>query len=493
MLLHDFVDSAAEEAGTARSVRSNHIAWTYRELAELSEAFAGWLRTRGVGRADRVVVQLPPTPELAAMMFGCSRRGAMFVPVDPAMKPFHLGAVLQDTEPSLAITSDDLVQPMRQVTSHNVHGLSSVWGEVAMLRGQAEAGAHVHPQDVAMLIYTSGSSAMPKAVVCPHEQVTFAVTAIDAVLRYRAEDIVLSRLPMFWDYGLYQVLLCCLRRSELVLAHEHADLLLPDLIRDTEATVVPVVPSLASMIVTLAQRDPDPVTRVRLITNTGATLPMATIEALRHTFPAARIVRQFGQTECKRIAIMPPEQDRERPDSVGRPLPGTTVRAVDANGCSLPPGRTGEIVVTGPHVMAGYWRSPELTARTYRIGRDGSPQLHTGDYGYLDEDGYLYFTGRRDNIFKRNGVRMSTVEIEAAAMDIPGVRAAAAFPPATKRDLTVCVETDLAPHTVLREMSRRLEPAKVPASCVVLPAFPLTPHGKHETRTLALMIEGVDR
>jgi acyl-CoA synthetase (AMP-forming)/AMP-acid ligase II len=222
-------------------------------------------------------------------------------------------------------------------------------------------------------------------------------------------------------------------------------------------------------------------------------LPDSTIGALRRVFPGARVVRQFGLTECKRITIMPPELDDARPGSVGRALRGTEVRILDPADRPVPAGLTGEIVVTGPHVMAGYWRAPELTAHTFRVDRHGVRHLHTGDYGYLDEDGYLYFEGRKDNVFKRRGVRMSTVEIEAAALDIPGVRAAAAMPPTGQRDLALCVAGELTSTAVLRELRGRLEPAKVPATCLVLPEFPLTTQGKHAMGELALLLDGAER
>jgi acyl-CoA synthetase (AMP-forming)/AMP-acid ligase II len=143
--------------------------------------------------------------------------------------------------------------------------------------------------------------------------------------------------------------------------------------------------------------------------------------------------------------------------------------------------------------MPGYWRAPDQTAGTFR--RDdhtGATRLHTGDYGHLDEDGYLYFAGRRDEMFKRKGIRMSTVEIEAAALDVPGVHAAVAMPPTGTRDLTLCVVSDLTPRGVLRELSLRLEPAKVPATCRVLDELPLSLHGKTERKQLAMMLDGVE-
>jgi len=256
--------------------------------------------------------------------------------------------------------------------------------------------------------------------------------------------------------------------------------------------VVPLVPSLASILIALSRRDPAP-TDVRLFTNTGAALPQSASDALRSRFPGARIARMFGITECKRVSIMPPESEMERPASVGLPLPGTEVLILDPAGTPLPPGRTGEIVVRGPNVMAGYWRAAEATARTFRPDAStGAAALHTGDYGFLDEDGYLYFEGRRDDMFKHKGVRMSTIEIEAAAVDISGVRGAVALPPEDGGELTICVATDLAPKVVLRELAARLEAAKVPTACYVMEQLPLTPNGKYK-RTLTELIKDVPR
>ena len=518
-LVHELLDAAAAQAPHSCAVRDPVAALSYRHLQRLSHAFARWLRERGLRRGDRLVVQLPSRCEQVAMFYGASRAGVIFVPLNPAMKEFHLSSVLANAEPALVIASGAATEQLLRITDVPVHDLSAVWPAVQRhaverhavpavsdhvqraergfsaprttfgpldAEGEAAGGA---PEDVAVLIYTSGSTAAPKAVIGPHGAVTFACRAINEVLRYRPDDVVFCRFPLSWDYGLYKVLLACLGRSELVLAGEESDLLLLRRMRETGATVVPIVPSLATMIATLAARDTEPPPPVRMFTNTGAALPPATIEALRAAFPGAKVVRQFGQTECKRVSIMPPELDGERPQSVGLPLPGTTVSILDGGGRALPSGAVGEIVVAGPHVMPGYWRAPELSARTFR--RDagtGELRLHTGDYGSLDADGYLYFEGRRDDMFKRKGIRMSTLEIEAAAMDVPGVRTAAVLPPAAGRDLTIFVAGDLTPHVVLKELAQRLEPAKVPSTCHVMSELPLTQHGKNARQTLEALL-----
>ena len=259
-------------------------------------------------------------------------------------------------------------------------------------------------------------------------------------------------------------------------------------LRDSGATIVPVVPSLGGMLVSLSRGKPvsGP---VRMFTNTGAALPQSTIDSLRQSFPDAQVVRMFGTTECKRTTVMPPAQEHERPGSCGKPLAGTTVLILDENGTTLPAGEVGEIVVQGPNVMAGYWRRAELTERTFRSTPDGT-RLHTGDYGYLDDDGFLYFEGRRDDMFKRRGIRMTVTEIEAAALDVPGVRSAAVLPPGDDHDLVIWVAGEVKSAQVLRGLSERLEPQKVPAACTVLEELPLTVNGKNAKKVLAEMLAG---
>lgn len=493
-LVHELLEEAVRTVPDRPAVRDAGGTWTYRELARTSRAFGAWLDARGLGPGDRLVVQAPSRRDLVAMFYGAVSRGVVLVPLNPGMKPFHLESVLANAEPALVIVSGPTAPRLRELTPAPVHDLAGLWPAVTGLAAREAAAAPraVRPEDIAVLIYTSGSTAAPKAVVCPHAQVTFASRALVDALGYRADDVVFCRFPLSWDYGLYKVLMACLGRCELVLADEEADLTLLARMRDTGATVVPVVPSLAQMIVSLGRRDPHRLPPVRMFTNTGAALPPATIDALRELFPGVRVVRQFGQTECKRISVMPPEEDGTRPGSVGLPLPGTRVLVLDADGDEVPTGGTGEIVVTGPHVMPGYWRNAEQTAHAFRRDpRTGAPRLHTGDYGSLDEDGYLYFEGRRDDMFKRKGIRMSTVEIEAAAMDVPGVRAAAVVPPADGADLALVVEgDDLEPHAVLRALAGRLEPAKVPAVCKVVASMPLTGHGKNARRELTALLRG---
>ncbi|MFC8569896.1 class I adenylate-forming enzyme family protein [Streptomyces sp. NPDC057245] len=481
--------AAAAHPG-APAVRDRYGAWTYAELDAAADSFARTLADHGVRPGDRVLARVGSVREFTAVLYGSWRRGAVLVPINPGMKAFHLRAVLDDSTPSLIVAEDaertgaDGLEWPSGIPVLTVGGLD--------LSGPADPVARTErevPADrLALLIYTSGSTGLPKAVACPHGPVAFAARAVQQRLNYRADDVVLTAVPLSFDYGLYQIMLTALAGAELLLSGpaDHARLL--GFARDHGATVVPLVPSLGELLVRLASRDPRP-TRVRLFTNTGAALNAPLIASLRETFPGAAVAPMYGTTECKRITVLEPDGDLARPGSVGPALPGTEVLVLDDDGRPLPPGHTGELCVRGPHVMAGYWRAPEQTALRFRRARDGGGPvtLHTGDYGRLDEDGHVYFQGRKDDLFKRRGSRMSSVEIEAAVLDIDGVREAALLVPEEDRDMVLFVVGERAGLTaehVLSRLADRLEAAKVPDECRVLDALPLTPNGKTDRKEL---------
>ncbi|MFE9632762.1 class I adenylate-forming enzyme family protein [Streptomyces sp. NPDC006463] len=501
-LVIDLLDAAAAAHPAATAVRDASGAWSYAELADASRTVAARLRgSQGVAPGDRVVLRLGNRREFVALYYGVLRAGAVAVPLNPELKAFVLHGVLADAAPAVVVLDPSEAEPVREAVA--ACGARPVTPAELLDRPAPHVGTDVDAyvdtntvpgpgpgrpdaDAIAQLIYTSGSTSAPKGVVCTHRQVVFAARAIARRLDYRPQDVVLAALPLSFDYGLYQLLLAAIGGSEVVLADAAAPVRVLTVLRECRVTVVPVVPSLAEMLCRLAARAAPP-EHVRLFTNTGAALAGSTVAALRSGFPGAAVVAMYGITECKRVTIAEPDADRERPGSVGLPLDGTTVEVLDEQGRAVPPGELGEIVVGGPHVMTGYWNAPELTARRYRPDpHTGRIRLHTGDHGRLDADGHLYISGRLDDQFKRRGVRMSTPEIEAAALDVPGVRAAAALPPRDGLDLRLVVtgEDGLTARRVIEGLEQRLEAAKVPAGCRVLARMPLTPNGKTDRKAL---------
>ncbi|MDF3290287.1 class I adenylate-forming enzyme family protein [Streptomyces silvisoli] len=489
--LHTILDEAADRHPSAVAVTEGGRSSTYSQLRAWSLALAAWLSVAGVQEGDRVVMRLPNSRLSVALFFGALRAGAIVVPISPDLRLFQLTAVLRDCAPRLVIVEDRETAALRAVCRVDIRGLCELPGDapVRAVDGEglgARMLAHAPWSGApALLMYTSGSTGVPKAVVCPHAQVAFAASAIAAALGYRADDTVFCCIPFSFDYGLYQVLLCALTGAELVLAGGGGlGLRLLSELRACRATVVPLVPSLATLLTRLAEREPG-AHRVRLFTNTGETLPDDRLRELRRRFPGAAIVLMYGLTECKRVTIAGPDGDLTLPGTVGRPLPGTIVQVVDDRGRPLPPGHPGEITVRGPHVMAGYWNDGQLTASRFRTSAPGAEVvLYTGDHGHVDPVGNVYLLGRNDGIFKQQGMRTSTCEIETAALDVPGVTAAAAVPPSPGHGSVLWVTGSASSQRVLEGLVRRIGPGKVPDTCFVRDELPLNPHGKTDRACL---------
>jgi amino acid adenylation domain-containing protein len=484
-VLHDLLDRAAKRAPDAPAVTQGSSAVTYGWTREASRRIAGHLAAGGVGRGDRIVVALPPDAHVPALLYACSRAGAVFAVIRDDAPAVIAAHVLDDCQPRLVVS--DAPATRRLARDRGI----ACWDR-ARLREATERGSRTETSapltvDPACFIYTSGSTGMPKAVVSTHAQVTFAASAIQSRLRYRAEDVVFCALPLSFDYGLYQVLLCTLSGATLHLGSSiDAGHRLVARLSETGATVLPAVPTLAANLARLLSRPDTARPALRLVTNTGAAMPASTLAAIRAALPGVRVQLMFGLTECKRATIMPEDEDLRRPGACGRALPGTEVFVVDERGHRLPPDRTGEIVVRGPHVMAGYWRRPELTTRRFHRAEGLFPELRTGDYGRLDGDGYLYWEGRRDDIYKERGFRVSIAEVEAAAHRVRGVDAAAVLPPSDGRDgATLVAVARLRPPEVLSGLRDQLEEPKIPARCLVVDRLPVNGNGKIDRAGLA--------
>jgi amino acid adenylation domain-containing protein len=488
-VLHDLLDAAADAAADRPAVRHRGDALTYRELQEVSRRLTGWLAELGVQRGNRVVVALPVDTLLPPLLFACSRLGAPFVVLRSELPAVALAHVLDDCEPALLLTDREHGRALAAARGIALRGLDEV--RVAAVSASPPAPPPPLGVDPVCLIYTSGSTGLPRAVVSLHSNVVFAARAIQSQLEYERADVVYCALPLAFDYGLYQIFLSTLAGAELYLAT--ADGTGPALLAELAkagATVLPAVPPLAANLAKLLSRRATVRPPLRLLTNTGAAMPPSVLAELRAQLPELRVQLMFGLTECKRAAIMPKDEDSRRPGACGRALPGTEILVVDDEGRRLPPGELGEVVVRGPHVMAGYWRQPERTAERFPRAEGLFPELRTGDYGSVDGDGYLYFAGRRDDLYKERGFRVSAAEVEAAAHRVPGVEAVAVLPPGARDDgATLLVAGKLSPDRVLRLLHEQLEDVKVPARCVVVPRVPVTPNGKVDRRELAVLAQ----
>lgn len=488
---------------------------TYAELSGHARRFAHVL-VHGIGMqpGERCLLYLENRAEAASGVFGTLMAGGVFSVINPATRAGKLAYMLNDCQAGVLVTQASLLEQAREAVAQapGVRRVVVVDAPPEALRERelhwetALAAAEPLPEtprgidiDLAMLVYTSGSTGRPKGVMMTHRNMVHVATSVTTYLETRQDDIVLSVLPLAFDYGLYQLLMCVMKGATLVLEKSFAfpQKVLPLLARE-RVTVFPLVPTMAALIMQLRNFDPAWAAGVRTLTNTAAVLPPAHIRRLRELFPNARLYSMYGVTESKRCTYLPPEELDRRPDSVGIAIPDTEVWVADDEGRPLPPGQVGELVVRGGHVMQGYWNDSEATARALRPGRyPWEKVLFTGDLFRMDEDGFLYFVARRDDIIKTRGEKVSPKEVENVLYALPGVREAAVVGVpddvlGRRLKAIVALEADctLSAREIIAHCAAHLEDFMVPRQVEFRAALPKTATGKIRRAALQAEAEG---
>jgi len=445
------------------------------------------------------------------------RAGGVFVPINPLIKGDKLAFILRDCSARVLITSARLMKGMEKQLAGSpdlchivlvdrdasAEATTQLQGADQRLRSLSEvvapAGdtALASPNidlDLASLIYTSGSTGVPKGVMLTHLNMVTAVSSLTTYLRSERSDVVLSPLPLSFDYGLYQVLMATAMGSCVVL---EKSFLYPyryvQLIATERVTGLPLVPTISAILLNLKDLDSHDFSSVTFITNTAQALPVHHIRRLRATMPNARIYSMYGLTECKRVAYLPPELIDKKPTSVGIAIPNTEVWIEDDDGRLVTgPSQTGELIVRGAHVMTGYWNRPDETAQRLRPGRTPyERELKTGDLFRYDEEGHLYFISRRDDLIKTGGERVAPREIENVLYELDAVKEAAvvAVPDeilgnAIKAVVSLHSGKSLSEVELIRHCQERLERFMVPKHVAFMPDLPKTASGKISKREL---------
>jgi len=356
--------------------------------------------------------------------------------------------------------------------------------------------------DLASIIYTSGSTGDPKGVMLTHLNMISAATSIITYLENVPEDVVINVLPLSFDYGLYQVLMTFKFGGTLVL--EKSFVFPYEIVKrmaEEKVTGFPGVPTVFAILLQMKDLKKYDLRSLRYITNTAAALPVTHIRQIRETFPQARLYSMYGLTECKRVSYLPPEELDRRPDSVGRGMPNEEVWLVDDRGNRLGPGATGELTVRGSNIMKGYWGDPEATDRVLRPGPlPGEKVLRTGDLFRMDEEGFLYFVGRRDDMIKTRGERVSPKEVENALYAAAGVAEAAVLPvpddllgSAIKAYIVPKEGASLTDRQLLLHCKKMLEEFAIPKYFEFRDTLPKNASGKIDKLSLKAELQRLDR
>jgi len=505
-LLHDYLMQSAHELPEKVALVCMKQRITYAELDARSNALAHSLVSAGVMRGDRVVIFADNTVETVISFWAVLKANAVVSIVNPLTKSDKLGYLLDDCRPVVLITDahiHSVFSGPAQACSHLkcviVSGAMddaklaelphALRWEEAIAGGDREAPPDriCIDIDLAAIIYTSGSTGDPKGVMLTHRNMLTACTSIASYLELQEDEVILGVLPLAFDYGLYQMIMAFRSGARLVLERSFtfpAQIL--NLMVAEGVTGFPGVPTIFSILAELKSLKDYDLSKIRYVTNTAAALPVKHILMLRDIFPGARIYSMYGLTECKRCTYLPPKDIDRKPSSVGIAIPNTEMWIVDEDGNKAGPGTVGQLVIRGATVMKGYWEKPEATAKKLKPGPlPGEQVLFTGDHCKMDEEGYLYFVGRMDDIIKSRGEKVSPKEVENVLMNIPGVKEAAVIGvpdeilgQAVKAFVVLEEGITMIEKQLQNECQSRLENFMVPKHIVMVSSLPKTDTGK---------------
>ena len=499
MLVEEFLEQSARRLPDKTALVCDGRRVTYAALDARANGLAGALLEAGVGRGDRVAIFLENSVEAVVALFAALKAGAVIVLVNPTTKADKVAYMVDDCRAAAVVSDDRRLAAVGGRLAGLPHPPAIV--PAALASGPAVATAppkRAIDADLAALIYTSGSTGRPKGVMATHLNIVSAATSITTYLENTEDDVILSALPLAFDYGLYQVLMGFKVGATVVLERSftYPYAVMERTVREG-VTGLPIVPTIAALLLQLDLGRFD-LSRLRYVTNTAAALPAGHIRRLRALVPHVAIYSMYGLTECKRVSYLPPDQLDRRITSVGRAIPNSEVYVVDEADRRLGAGAVGELVVRGSHVTRGYWELPEETAARFRPGPvPGERVLYTGDLFWMDDEGYLYFVGRRDDIIKTRGEKVSPREVEEALHAHPAVAEAAVMGvsdpvlgEAIRAVITRRPGARLTAQDVVRHCRQRLEDFMVPKHVEFVDALPRTSTGKIAKRELSAPVGG---
>jgi amino acid adenylation domain-containing protein len=512
-LLQDYLALSASRRAEKIALVCGERRVTYGELERGANAIAAALIAQGIDRGDRVVVFAGNTVETVMAFWAVLKAGAIVSIINPLSKPAKLTYCLNDLRAAAMITdaalADTFVPAVAAAPSLQTVIVSGSLGALAADRLPgfvpfAEAqGTHSDPHqppcrsidiDLAAIIYTSGSTGEPKGVMLTHRNMLTAATSIAAYLGNMENDVILCALPLAFDYGLYQMIMAVAAGARLILEPSFA--VVPQVVArmsKERVTALPLLPTLCALLAEMKTLPEFNLRSVRYVTVSGAVLTSKHLEFLRRSFPRARIFSMFGLTECKRCTYLPPEDLERKPTSVGIAIPNTELWLVDENGRKVGPNQIGQLVIRGATVMQGYWNDPVLSNERLKPGPfPGERVLYTGDLCTLDEDGYLYFVARMDEVIKSRGEKVAPREIEIALSAIPGVKEVAVIGvpdvvlgQAVKAFIVPEDEASLSIDEIMVVCRRSFAPSSVPKYVEFVAALPKGATGKVDKTTLS--------
>ncbi|WP_395103701.1 long-chain fatty acid--CoA ligase [Actinomadura sp. SCN-SB] len=492
MNLADRLRVAAGRLGGKTALTLDRAALTYRALEVMSARVGALLRRRGIGPGDRIAVMLPNVPEFAVVYYGLLRIGAVVVPLDPLLKRREIAAYLGDCGARLVIAWHAYAETVEAGTAGTRADFLFVVPEEfqRLLRGVAPEHdiAPMSGDETAVILYSAGTSGRAKGIELTHANLGGNAATVAHMHALGVDDVVLGALPLYHAFGQtcsLNATICAGGRLTLLPRFEASRAL--EVIRRDGVTVFQGVPSM--YIALLDQPGVSDLSLLRLCVSGGAAMPVDVLRAYEERF-GVQIIEGYGLSETSPVSATNRVGAGRRPGSIGQPIRDVRMKVVGENGCELPAGEIGEIVVRGPNVMKGYWNDPEATAGAVRDG-----WFHTGDLGRMDEDGFFFLVDRRRDVIIRGGYTVYPREVEEVLYEHPAVRQAAVVGvahPELGEEVAACVavRAPVGPDELRAFVRERVAAYKYPRQVWFVDELPTGPTGKILKRRLGLPPSG---
>lgn len=467
---------------------------TYRQLLQESDQLASALAKRGIQKGDRVAVVLPNWHETVTIYFAVAKIGAILVPFNPKYRLHEVQHIIQDSKPSLIFISEEFEQHLGiGIIVPWIHDIISVrfqkegttpYSEL-MQTGESSSPPTIEldpTYDDLCILYTSGTTGLPKGVVLTHRNLTQGSAIVASLLKCTPDDVFIINLPLFHVFGMGSCLMAAVHgQAKILLQDKYSPKETLKLIQEEKVTIRNAVPAMFNLELNQPDFDSYDLSSLRGGLIGGAPVPVETLRGIRSRMKM-EVSGGYGLTEVGTVAQTNyPDEEKNILETIGKVLPETAVKIVDDQRRPLPFGEVGEIVCKGFGVVKGYYNAPELTRQAF----DEEGWFYTGDLGTLDEEGYIRFVSRKKELIIRGGYNVYPQEIEGILYENPKVLEAAVIGlPDEVMGEVVCAVVKLKPgvecsdEEIKQFLQAQLAPYKIPSHVMFVDEFPVTASGK---------------
>ncbi|MCL2532588.1 MAG: long-chain fatty acid--CoA ligase [Nocardiaceae bacterium] len=488
----DWATRRAQLSGDKVAFVSGDRSWTYGEFEDRTNRLANQLRDRfGIKRGDRIAAVVPTSVECLEILFATAKLGAIFTPINVRLTAPEIGYVLADLGAELLFVHQAFAQATDAVAEAGVRvrdvvTLGTEYDDLVATADPAPVTATADRHDVAVIMYTSGTTGRPKGAMITHENLRANAAAVTSAFGLRSCDVTVTALPMFHigGLGLYTLPFIYVGARNVIMPSFDPVAVL-DAVESERATQLLLVPTMWQAVMGVPDLERYDLSSLDCALTSGAPAPVPVLDFLARSGIPFR--EGFGMTECApSVSLLDTEHVRAKAGSIGRPLFGIDTRLVDDLGRDVPVGTVGELLVRGDNVFVGYWMRPEETAQALRDG-----WFHTGDMGRVDDEGFITLVDRKKDMLISGGENVYSREVEVVVSTMPGVRDVAVVGAAHDKwgetpvaFVVVNERAEVTADEVIAYARRRLAGFKTPTRVEFLDALPTTATGKVQKNAL---------